>query len=92
MKYRYKVFDGAHTLEAAIDKSLEACNALRSEILEQSQEVATRKAKHEIETNSPRRRARMITEKIVRLKKVNIRKCLNHFLDEEQKSRLEELN
>jgi hypothetical protein len=94
LKYRYKIFDGAHTLEAAIDKSLDACNALRSEILEQSQEiaVATRKAKHEIETNSPRRRARMITEKMFMAKKVSIRKCLNNFLDEEQKSRPEELN
>ena len=54
--------------------------------------VATRKAQNEIETNSPRRRARMITEKIVRVKKVSIRKCLNNFLDEEQKSRLKELN
>ena len=47
--------------------------------------VATRKAQHEIETNSPRRRARMITENMVRSKKVSIRKCLNNFLDEEQK-------
>ena len=54
--------------------------------------MATRIAKHEIETNSPRRRSRMITEKMVRAKKVSIRKCLNNFLDEEQKSRLEELN
>ena len=92
MKYRYKIFDGAHTLEAAIDKSHDACNALRSEILEQSQEVATRKAKHEIETNSQRRRARMITEKMFKAKKVSIRKCLNNLLDEEQKSRPEELN
>ena len=33
----------------------------------------------------------MITEKIFKVKKVSIRKCLNNFLDEEQKSRLEEL-
>ena len=84
-KYRYKVIDGANTLEAAIDKSLDAYNALRSEILEHAQEVAIRKAQYEIETNSPRRRARMITENMVRSKKVSIRKCLNNFLDEEQK-------
>ena len=48
-------------------------------------EVAIRKAQYEIETNSPRRRARMITENMVRSKKVSIRKCLNNFLDEEQK-------
>ena len=30
-KYRYKVIDGANTLEASIDKSLDAHNALRSE-------------------------------------------------------------
>ena len=68
---------------------MRACNALRSEIIEQSKEVATRKAKHEIETNSPRRLARMITEKMFMVKKVSIRKCLNNFLDEEQKSRPE---
>ena len=79
-------------LEASIDKSLDACNALRSEIIEQSKEVATRKAKHEIETNSPRRLARMITENMGSSKKDSIRKCLNKFLDEEQKSRPEELN
>ena len=28
-KYRYKVIDGANTLEAAIDKSLDAYNALK---------------------------------------------------------------
>ena len=84
-KYRYKVIDGANTLEAAIDKSLDAYNALRSEILEHAQEVAIRKAQHEIESNSSRRRARMITENMVRSKKVSIRKCLNNFLDEEQK-------
>ena len=39
-KYRYKVIDGANTLEAAIDKSLDAHNALRSEILEHAQEIA----------------------------------------------------
>ena len=64
-KYRYKVIDGANTLEAAIDKSLDAYNALRSEILEHAQEVAIRKAQYEIETNNPRRRARMITENMV---------------------------
>lgn len=84
-KYRYKVIHGANTLEAAIDKSLDAHNALRSEILEHAQEVAIRKAQHQIETNSPRRRARMITENMVRSKKVSIRKYLNNFLDEEQK-------
>ena len=84
-KYRYKVIDGANTLEAAIDKSLDAYNALRSEILEHAQEVAIRKAQHEIESNSSRRRARMITENMVRSKKVSIRNCLNNFLDEEQK-------
>ena len=30
-KYRYKVIDGANTLEAAIDKSLDVYNPLRSE-------------------------------------------------------------
>ena len=86
-KYRYKVIDGANTLEAAIDKSLDAYtyNALRNEILEHVQEVAIRKAQYEIESNSPRRRARMITENMVRSKKVSIRKCLNNFLVEEQK-------
>ena len=64
-KYRYKVIDGANTLEAAIDKSLDAYNALRSEILEHAQEVAIRKVQYEIESNSPRRRARMITENMV---------------------------
>ena len=48
-KYRYKVIDGANTLEAAIDKSLDAYNALRSEILEHAQELAIRKAQYEIE-------------------------------------------
>ena len=72
-------------LEASIDKSLDAYNLLRGEILEHAQKVAISKAKHEIETNSSRRRARMITEKIVRSKKVSIRKCLNNFLDEQQK-------
>ena len=47
--------------------------------------MAIRKAQYEIETNSPRRRARIITENIVRSKKVSIRECLNNFLDEEQK-------
>ena len=79
------MIDGAHTLEAAIVMSLDACNALKREILEHTQEVATRKAQHEIETNSPRRRPRMITEKMVRTKKVSIRKSLNNFLDQEQK-------
>ena len=32
-KYRYQVIDGANTLEAAIDESLEVYNSLRSEIL-----------------------------------------------------------
>lgn len=84
-KYRYKVIDGANMLEAAIDKSLDTYNALRSEILEHAQEVAIRKAQYEIDTNSPRRRARMIPENMVRSKKVSIRKYLNNFLDEEQK-------
>ena len=48
-KYRYKVIDGANTLEAAIDKSLDTHNALRSEILQHAQEVAIRKAQYEIE-------------------------------------------
>ena len=79
-------------LEASIDKSLDEYNVLRGEILEHAQKVAISKAKHEIETNSPRRLARMITENMGRSKKDRIRKCLNKFLDEEQKSRPEELN
>ena len=58
---------------------------LRSEFLENAQEVAIRRVQYEIEINSPRRCARMITENIARSKKVNIRKCLNNFLDEKQK-------
>ncbi len=57
-------------------------NALRSEFLENAQEVAIRRVQYEIETNSPRRRERMITENKARSKKVNIRKCLNNFLNE----------
>ena len=81
MKYRYKIFDGAHTLEAAIDKSLDAYNVLRGEILEYAQEVAIRsKAQYEIKTGNLRRLARMITENMVRSKKDSIRKCLNNSL------------
>ena len=58
---------------------------LRSEFLENAQEVVIRRVQYEIEINSPRRCARMITENIARSKKVNIRKCLNNFLDEKQK-------
>ena len=36
-KYRYKVIFGANRLEAANDKSLDAYNSLRSEILEHAQ-------------------------------------------------------
>jgi hypothetical protein len=60
LKYRYKIFDGAHTLEAAIDKSLDAYNVLRGEILEHAQEVAINESQHEIKTSSLRRLARMI--------------------------------
>ena len=79
-------------LEASIDKSLDAHNVLRGEILEHAQKVAISKAQYEIKTRSPRRLARMITENMGRSKKDSIRKCLNKFLDEEQKSRPEELN
>ena len=72
-KYRDKAIDGANTLKNAINKSLDVHNALRSEILEPLQKVAIRKAQYEIETNSPRRRARMITENIVRSKKSEIK-------------------
>ena len=79
-------------LEAAIDKSLDAYNVLRGEILEHAQEVAISKAQYEIKTSSPRRLARMITENMGRSKKDSIRNFLNKFLNEEQKSRLEEFN
>ena len=61
---------------------------LRSEFLENAQEVAIRRVQYKIETNSPRRRARMITENMFRSKEVSIRKCLNNFLDEEQKKKM----
>ena len=45
-KYRYKVIDGANTLEATIDKSLDAYNALRNnfqrvtgEIMEKDKQI-----------------------------------------------------
>ena len=79
-------------LEAAIDKSLDVYNVLSGEILEHAQEVAINKAQYEIKTSSPIGLANMITENMGRSKKDSIRKCLNKFLDEEQKSRLEELN
>ena len=69
-------------LDAAINKSLDAYNVLRSEILEHAQEVAISKAQHEIETSSPIRRARMITENMIRSKKKSTRRIeLIYFKD-----------
>ena len=74
-----------NTLEDAIDKSLEAHNALRNEIADQAEEAALTKAQYEIETNKPRKRSSIISENMVKSKKVSIKKCLHNFLEEEQK-------
>ncbi len=87
-KYRYKVIDGANTLDAAIDKSVDTHNALRSEILEQAKDVAIRKAQYEIDNNSPKRRARMITENMVRSKKSVLESASITSLMKSKKSKL----
>tara|TARA_B100000579_G_scaffold168106_1_gene136827 strand:+ start:280 stop:525 length:246 start_codon:yes stop_codon:yes gene_type:complete len=69
-----------NTLEGAIDKSLDTPNALRNEIAEQDEEAALTKAQYEIETKQPKSRSRMISENMVKSRKVNIKNAFTTSL------------
>ena len=69
-----------NTLEDAIYKSLDEHNALRNEIADQDEEAALTKVQYEIETNKPRRRTRMISENMVKSKKVSIKSAFTTSL------------